>query len=61
VWHERILLGKTFGMAKMADVGGSITLVRYYAGWADKVHGQTIEVCSEQMMISRIERPICCV
>jgi aldehyde dehydrogenase (NAD+) len=48
-------------MAKMADVGGSITLVRYYAGWADKVHGQTIEVCSEQMMISRIERPIFCV
>ena len=28
----------------MMDVGGSIGILRYYAGWADKVHGQTIEV-----------------
>jgi hypothetical protein len=30
----------------MIDVGGAIALLRYYAGWADKVHGQTIEVRS---------------
>jgi hypothetical protein len=30
--------------AKMMDIGGSIGILRYYAGWADKVHGQTVEV-----------------
>ena len=28
----------------MKDIGGSIAFFRYYAGWADKIHGQTIEV-----------------
>lgn len=35
--------GKTFQWAKNADVVASIATIRYYAGWADKIHGQTIE------------------
>lgn len=35
--------GKTFEWAKNADVAASIATIRYYAGWADKNHGKTIE------------------
>ena len=35
-------IGKT--LSKDADVTSSIPRVRYYVGWADKVHGKTIEV-----------------
>jgi len=35
--------GKTFEWARNADVPFSISTIRYYAGWADKIHGQTIE------------------
>ena len=33
-----------FGTARNADVSSAIGYFRYYGGWADKVHGQTIEV-----------------
>jgi len=36
--------GKTFSFAKAADVGLTIKTYRYYAGWADKIHGQTISI-----------------
>ena len=36
--------GKTFNWAKRGDVSHSITCIRYYAGWADKNYGKTIEV-----------------
>jgi len=36
--------GKTMSMAAAADVPKSIECLRYYAGWADKIHGKTIEV-----------------
>ena len=39
-----VLIGKMYANAKLMDVGGSITCLRYYAGWADKVQGKTIEV-----------------
>lgn len=38
------MLGKTFQNAKAVDLSGAIGTIRYYAGWADKVHGKTIEV-----------------
>lgn len=28
--------------AAMVDVKNSISEIRYYAGWADKIHGKTI-------------------
>ena len=27
------------------DIGSTIQTFRYYAGWADKLSGKTIEVC----------------
>lgn len=42
-------LGKTFQWAKNADVVGSIATIRYYAGWADKIHGQTIETDKDKL------------
>lgn len=39
-----IHIGKTFGFARMIDIPGSIGAIRYYAGWADKLQGKTIEV-----------------
>jgi acyl-CoA reductase-like NAD-dependent aldehyde dehydrogenase len=44
--------GKTYGLAKIVDIGGAIDVFRYYAGWADKVHGQTIEVCPTLLTIA---------
>jgi aldehyde dehydrogenase (NAD+) len=31
--------GKPFGFAKAADINLVIKTMRYYAGWADKIHG----------------------
>ena len=36
--------GKIYAKARLADIGGAIAVFRYYAGWADKIHGKTIEV-----------------
>jgi aldehyde dehydrogenase (NAD+) len=41
-----ICLGKTFGYAHGVDTTFSIDTIKYYAGWADKVTGQSIEVRS---------------
>jgi aldehyde dehydrogenase (NAD+) len=38
--------GKTYHWASTADIPSSIDTIRYYAGWADKIHGKVIEVCS---------------
>jgi hypothetical protein len=37
-------LGKTFNWARTIDVQFSISSVKYFAGWADKITGQSIEV-----------------
>ncbi|KKK20570.1 aldehyde dehydrogenase [Aspergillus ochraceoroseus] len=46
--------GKAFTMAKV-DVANSIGCLRYYAGWADKIHGQTIDTNSESLVYTRHE------
>lgn len=35
--------GKPFAVARDEDLSEVITTLRYYAGWADKLHGQTID------------------
>jgi len=57
---EALDAGKTFGMAKMVDAGGSVSILRYFAGWADKVHGQTIETNENKLAYTRHE-PFCVV
>ena len=47
--------GKTFNWAKRADVTHSITCIRYYAGWADKIFGQVIETSEAKLTYTRHE------
>ena len=47
--------GKTFGWAKAADLDMSISTIRYYAGWADKIHGQVIETSEDKLSYTRHE------
>ena len=41
--------GKTFSWAKNADLQMSISTIRYYAGWADKIKGSTIETSLDKV------------
>ena len=36
--------GVHFGVTESHEVQMAVDVTRYYAGWADKNHGQTIEV-----------------
>ncbi len=36
--------GKPFNFAKAADISLVVKTLRYYAGWADKIHGSTIPI-----------------
>ncbi|KAL4918336.1 aldehyde dehydrogenase domain-containing protein [Aspergillus aurantiobrunneus] len=46
--------GKAFTMAKI-DTTNAIGCLRYYAGWADKIHGQTIDTNPETLTYTRHE------
>lgn len=41
---DRLFAGKTFTWAYGTDVDFAIQVFKYFAGWADKITGQTIEV-----------------
>ncbi|KZT68472.1 aldehyde dehydrogenase [Daedalea quercina L-15889] len=47
--------GKSFLAAKDGDVKSVIECFRYYAGWADKIHGKTIETSEAQLVYTRHE------
>ena len=47
--------GKTFSWARGVDVDFSIETIRYYAGWADKIHGQVIETHEGKLAYTRHE------
>ena len=47
--------GKTFMAAKAADLNMSIGTLRYYGGWADKIHGQVIETSEAKLTYTRHE------
>ncbi|KAL2827522.1 aldehyde dehydrogenase domain-containing protein [Aspergillus cavernicola] len=46
--------GKAFTMAKV-DASNAIGCLRYYAGWSDKIHGQTIDTNPETLTYTRHE------
>ncbi|KAF7798220.1 hypothetical protein EIP86_009437 [Pleurotus ostreatoroseus] len=46
---EALDVGKAFSWAMGADVPGTISTLRYYAGWADKIHGNTIETTKDKI------------
>ncbi|KAI0319928.1 aldehyde dehydrogenase [Amylostereum chailletii] len=51
---EAIDAGKTFAQAK-GEVLNSAGCIRYYAGWADKNHGKTIETSEAKLAYTRHE------
>ncbi|KDR73245.1 hypothetical protein GALMADRAFT_142376 [Galerina marginata CBS 339.88] len=52
---EALDVGKVFEKAKSSDIGGSIAVIRYYAGWADKIQGKTIETRDTKFAYTRHE------
>ena len=51
--YRTFLIGKIYVRAS-GDVAGVISCLRYYAGWADKVQGKTIEVCTSTEGLRRL-------
>ncbi len=47
--------GKPFSIAKTVDVPKTIACYRYFAGWADKVHGKTIPIDGEFLCYTKHE------
>ena len=47
--------GKTYNWAKAVDAKFSMETIRYYAGWADKIHGQVIETHEGKLSYTRHE------
>ncbi|ELU41784.1 NAD-aldehyde dehydrogenase [Rhizoctonia solani AG-1 IA] len=50
--------GKPVAVARDGDIVESVGCLRYYAGWADKNHGQTIEVNDDTKMAYTRHEPI---
>ncbi len=47
--------GKPFAIAKAVDVAASVACIRYFAGWADKIHGKTIPIDGDYFCYTRHE------
>ncbi|XP_063049293.1 retinal dehydrogenase 2 isoform X3 [Engraulis encrasicolus] len=52
---ESLNSGKPFLTALFVDMQGTIKTLRYFAGWADKIHGITIPVDGEFFSMTRNE------
>lgn len=52
---EALDVGKAFRAARNGDVSASIAALRYYAGWADKIQGKTIETNEKKLAYTRHE------
>ncbi|KIK99245.1 hypothetical protein PAXRUDRAFT_822937 [Paxillus rubicundulus Ve08.2h10] len=55
---ESVNNGKPVKIARDFDIGDSIQCLRYYAGWADKIIGQTIEVDNKTKLAFTRHDPI---
>ncbi|EJT97662.1 NAD-aldehyde dehydrogenase [Dacryopinax primogenitus] len=55
---EAVDNGKPVKIARDFDIGDSVGCIRYYAGWADKNHGQTIETNDLQKLAYTKHEPI---
>lgn len=52
---EAIDNGKAFSVARDDDIAGCIGCYRYFAGWADKIHGKVIDTSPDQLVYTRHE------
>jgi aldehyde dehydrogenase (NAD+) len=55
---ETLNNGKPLKIARDFDIGDTIQCLRYYAGWADKIIGQTIEVDNKTKIAFTRHEPI---
>jgi aldehyde dehydrogenase (NAD+) len=47
--------GKPFAIAKAVDVAATVGCFRYFAGWADKIHGKTIPIDGDYFCYTKHE------
>jgi aldehyde dehydrogenase (NAD+) len=47
--------GKPFSVARAVDVAKTVACYRYFAGWADKIHGKTIPIDGDFLCYTRHE------
>ncbi|KAH7907708.1 putative 1-pyrroline-5-carboxylate dehydrogenase [Hygrophoropsis aurantiaca] len=52
---EALNNGKTYHFARNIDVTACTKILRYYAGWADKIHGKTIQTKDDKLAYTRHE------
>ncbi|KAK1230877.1 hypothetical protein PQX77_006016, partial [Marasmius sp. AFHP31] len=52
---ESLNVGKPFAMSKNMDVTFTLQVLRYFAGQADKIHGETIETSEQKFAYTRRE------
>uniref|UniRef100_A0A8H7XU94 Aldehyde dehydrogenase domain-containing protein n=1 Tax=Psilocybe cubensis TaxID=181762 RepID=A0A8H7XU94_PSICU len=52
---ESLNTGKVYMYSKLSDIGSTIRVLRYYAGWADKNQGKVIETKETKLAYSRHE------
>nr|DAD26954.1 TPA_asm: hypothetical protein HUJ06_028422 [Nelumbo nucifera] len=52
---DTIDAGKLFSMGKAMDIPGVSGLLRYFAGAADKIHGQTLKMANEYQAYTLLE------
>jgi aldehyde dehydrogenase (NAD+) len=52
---ESIDNGKAISISRNEDVPSTISCIRYYAGWCDKIHGKVIDVNSRLHTYTRME------
>ncbi len=52
---EALNNGKPASIAKAVDVAKTVACYRYFAGWADKIHGKTIPIDGEFLCYTRHE------
>jgi acyl-CoA reductase-like NAD-dependent aldehyde dehydrogenase len=45
--------GKPYAVAYNGDLALTINTLRYYAGWADKIHGKTIPIDGDYLCYTR--------
>src|SRR5580658_10257348 len=45
--------GKPYKIAKAVDVAATVGCYRYFAGWADKIHGKTIPIDGDYFCYTR--------
>ncbi|KAF9468331.1 putative 1-pyrroline-5-carboxylate dehydrogenase [Collybia nuda] len=52
---ESLNVGKPYAPTKMFDLAAAVKTLRYYAGWADKIQGKTVETTEDKFCYTRRE------